>query len=359
MGWVTVQGVQWPPAPPWAATPVLATTLLTDATGEKTAILGFPQTKDVGKSLVSVGFRFGAVTKAGGSALIVSHQDLNSAAGAFPGQPDEVIDGSVAVANADAAFLSNTWINTGNFDVARTMSASPFAIVVEYDGAGRLGADSVIVSGYTPAAGSAYIGPALKTAGWAAQGVVQNILFTFGDGTFGTFLDSFPNTGFTTTAYNNGSAADEYALEFTVPAPMKVDGAWVNMAVALVSSDFDVVLYNGTTVIISASVDANWLVSTTARPARIPFPEQTLTPGNTYHLAVKPTTANNLTVYDFTVNNANHFQAWPLGTSAYLATRVDAGAWTPLTTRRPMMGLYVSAISDGVNHIASRQLLGM
>lgn len=344
------------PAPGFAAPAGLGTALVINATGQKAALQGVPMLKDIGKSLTKVWFRFGAVTKAGGSGLTVSHQDLNNTVGPAQ-QPDEVMDGSVAIATGNAAFATNGYIQTGAFDVARTITGAPFAIVIEYDGGGRLGADSVVISSTTSVGTNAknYIGtPGLKTASWGAIDAYQNILFEFTDGSFGSFIDAYPYTTITTTAYNTGSAADELALEFTVPISVQVEGAWVvglQPAGALV----DIVLYNGTTVMATVSVDDNWVGSGAApRPTRIPFATvQQFDPGNTYHLAYKPTTANNVSMYDFTFSSAAHMAAWPGGTSFYLATRVDAGAWTPLTTRRPLMGLYMSGISSG----AGRALL--
>lgn len=337
--------------PPFASPLALATTLLIDATGEKVAILGYPYLRDIGKSLTKVGFRFGAVTKAGGSVLTVSHQDVSLTAGP-PGQPDGTPDGSVAIANANGAFLSNTWIQTAAFDTPRTITGAPFAIVIEYDGAGRLGADSVVVSSTTSSTTNAKnsVGsPSLNTGGvWTIIDAVQNILFEFTDGSFGTFIDSYPYQTITATAYNSGSAADEFALEFTVPASVQVEGAWI-LAMLAAGADADIVLYNGTSAMATVSIDANTPVSNAApRPIRVCFATaQQLDAGNTYRLALKPTTTNNVTVYDLTVNAAAHLQAWDGGTAYYLATRVDAGAWTSLTTRRPLMGLNLAAISDG------------
>lgn len=353
MGWAPVHQVQWPPLAVFASPPAFdSATLLIDATGEKIALMGRVWNKDrATKNITRVGFRFGAITKAGGSGLTVSLQDVSLTTS--PLQPDEVQDQTVAIANGDAGFASSVWYRTGALSAARPVAFGELlAVVIEYDGGGRLGADSVTVSGFTTAATSLRnnVGsPVLKTAGtWVAQNQIQNIVLEFDDGTFGTLLDAYPGLTISTTAYNTGSAADEFALEFTVPAPMKVDGAWAEILWAA-SASVDLVLYDGTTPLVTVSTDFHTLAVTgSTRLLRVPFPEQTLVPGTTYRLSVKPTTANNVTIYDFTMSDANHLQAWPLGTAAYLATRVDAGAWTPLTTRRPMMGLYLSAISDGL-----------
>lgn len=346
MAFVSFQGrFPWD-LPAFAMAPTINTSIgLIDATGEKYAWMGYPQTKDVGKSLVGVGFRFGTITKAGGSALIVSHQDVSLTTGP-PEQPTEVIVGQVAIANADAAFVTNAWINTAAFDVARTVTAAPFAIVVEYDVAGRLGADSVVLgaintinTSYKNLVGA----PALKTATWAAADSIQDIVFIFGDGTFGSFVDAYPTTLINASAFNTGTVPDERAMEFTVPFSVKVDGAWF-VAFLAASADLDVVLYDGSTAMVTVSIDANAILSNGARPVRISFPEQQLDAGHTYRLALKPSTVNNVTAYDFTANIAGHLQAWPGGEAFYLTTRTDAGAWNAILNRRPLMGLYLSAV---------------
>lgn len=352
MAYVPVQGWQMPPYPTIGYPPAFGTGLVIDATGEKIAMMGTVWNKDrATKNITRVGFRFGTVTKAGGSALTVSLQDINLAAGPTI-QPDETQDQTVAIANANAAFVSNTWIRTDALSAARSVAfGAPLAVVIEYDGAGRLGADTVMVSslGISVSGHRNLIsGPALKSGTWSAITATNDIILEFDDGTFGTLLDAVPANVITVTTYGNGSAADELALEFTVPAPIKVDGAWIGSFINS-GADLDIVLYNGTTVMATFSVDSNAiLAAATQHLLRIPFAtEQELLPGNTYRLSQKPTTAATVAVYDITVADANHFQASPLDIAACLATRVDAGAWTTLPTRRPLMGLYVSAIPDG------------
>lgn len=354
MSWVPVYQVMWPPNPPFVAPFAFDTSLLIDATGEKAAFTGRVWNKDrTTKDISRVGFRFGAVTKAGGSALTVSLQDVTSV-----GAPDEVQDQTVAIANADAGFVSNTWYRTAALSANRTVAfGEQLAIVVEYDGAGRLGADSVIISAagtINSAARNNIAVSTLKTASFAAVNSIPNAVLEFTDGTFGALNDAYPMSAATATAINTGTAFDEFALEFTVPVPMKVDGMWATF-IQSASVSLDFVLYDGTTPLVTVSQPV--IASANTRWNRVTFAEQTLVPGATYRAAIKPTTANNTTVYDFTMSDANHLAAWPLGTSAYLATRVDAGAWTPLVTRRPLIGLVQSAILQGMP--ASRIGLGM
>jgi len=122
--------------------------LLIDATGEMAAFCGrvWFSARSGTKNLSRVGFRFGAVTKSGGSGLTVSLQDVTLSAGP-PMQPDGTQDQTVAIANGNASFASNTWIRTGTFSASRTVTYGDLlAVNVEYDGGGRTNPDSVIVN---------------------------------------------------------------------------------------------------------------------------------------------------------------------------------------------------------------------
>src|SRR5262249_54512972 len=154
------------------------------------------------------------------------------------------------------------------------------------------------------------------------------------DGTFATLTNAWPVATTTFSAINTGTTPDEMALQFSVPFACKLDGAWVAVAIGAAGRNFDVVLYDGTNPIATVSVDAEYLSATGSRLVEVSFSEVTLTPDTTYYLDIKPTTANSVTGYSFTVANANHFQAHAGGTSWQYATRTDAGAWSATPTQR-------------------------
>jgi hypothetical protein len=329
-------------------------TFVIDATGEKIAMMGrvwFPDrtgTKDISR----LGWRFGAVTKSGGSSIIGSLQTVSAASGP-PGQPDEVQDQTVTIANGNAAFASNTWIRTDALSANRTVSyGEMLAVVVEYDGSGRLGADSVVVSGFASSVqwANASVAAALKTGGtWANAAVFPMVVLEFSDGTFGTLDTALPATAFNTHANNSGATPDEYAMPFTVPFACSCDGLGGVFSVTNSSSDFELVLYEGTTPLQTVTVDATQLraAGVQARVA-VPIPATTLSPGTQYYAAVKPTTANNVSAYSVDVNDANHLTCWPGGTPLAYTTRTDAGAWAAATaTRRLMVDVRLSAFDDG------------
>lgn len=327
-----------------------------DATGEKIAFIGRVWTPNRGtKSIRNVSFRFATVTKAGGSGLTVSLQDV-SLTGGPPLSPDETQDETVAIANGDANFASSTYYTTGNLSADRSVSfGSLLAVVIEFDGSGRLGADSVGVTvgmnAVSATIRSTVMGVSLKASGtWTDQAALPNILFTFSDGTYGTLLNCLPFSSTTVTqAYNSGSAADERALEFQLPFDCKVEGYWAFASIAS-GADFDVVLYDASSSVLdSTTVDANAIYQAGAsNPLQVlGTAEITLSKNTTYRLSLKPTTANSITISELTVADANHLAVYPGGTAFRLATRVDAGAWTTVTTQRPFYGLIVSSVDDG------------
>lgn len=357
MAFLPIQGV-WIPAPPGnQTTPVFASSVI-DATGEKLAFIGRVWNKDrATKSIVKVGFQFGSVTKAGGSALTVSLQDVDVVNGP-PFRPDGTQDQTVAVANADAGFTSNSWYQTAALSASRSVAFGELlSVVIEYDGGGRLGADAVNINSLNLASGTITwltSGVSLLASGsWGAVQALPNVILEFTDGTFGTFDYGWPVTAMGSVDYDNASVADEIALEFTVPVQCKCDGAYMFVSVNAGGSNFDIVLYEGTnSIIATVSHDANAVHSVGAGVGKyvaVPFPEVTLRPSSIYRLALKPTTTGNINLFYFDVNDANHFQAHAGGTSWVYNTRADAGSWgTATTTRRPWAGIKISALEHGV-----------
>src|SRR6185503_11738885 len=215
-----------------AVTPALATTGLIDATGEQLAWVGriwFPA-RTGSKNIARIQFRFGAVTKASASALTLSVQGVSAAAGP-PMQPDGSVAASVAIANADAAFVSNTWYRSGVLSSAPTVNFGDLrAIVLEYDGAGRLGSDSVVASAWT--SGNTGTTPlqhtfALNAGGWSALNTVPILVLEFDDGTYGTLDGCVPFMTSNALGVNvNSAGSDEIALPFTVPFACEIDALY-------------------------------------------------------------------------------------------------------------------------------------
>jgi hypothetical protein len=352
---LTGQGITYPDDPGALSLSVAFTGATIDATGEKVAIMGsvFIPSR-TSKSIRKIHFRFGAVTKAGGSGLTVSLQNLTTASSGPI--PDETQDETVAIANADAGFASNAWYTTGALSADRTVNPGDrIAVVIEFDGSGRLGADSVVISGLQLTGGDAKNTlpmVALKTASWALTSLVSpNVIFEFSDGSFGTFAGAYPASAINTHTYKQDTAgADEYALKITLPFACKSDGAFVRIEATAVTGDFDLILYDGTTSIASVSIDGAEIAGFSSRPFRIQWSSEVSLSANTaYRLAVKPTqTTSNVTVRSTDVANANHLTCLQGGPEMCHSTRLDLGAWSDTATRRLLgFGLSISSLDDG------------
>jgi hypothetical protein len=331
-----------------------------DATGEKVAFTGrvkFPA-RTGNKDIQRVHIRFGTVTKAGGSGLTISLQNpLNTTQ---PGTGDETQDQTVAVANGDATFASNTWHRSGTLSADRTVAYNEeLSVVVEFDGSGRLGADSVQITGLLSTASTAghkpnYPSWAHKTGGsWATASRLPCVLLEFDDGTYGTLDSAFPVSAVNSHAFKQDTGtADEYALRFQLPFPFKVDGGWA-LVEAVASADFDTIMYDGTTPMTngSLSVEAGNLASAGTTSAFLPFTfpgEVQCAANTTYRLAFKPTqTAANITLRSFDLPDNGYFAAHAFGVEGYLSTRLNEGAWSDTTTRRLFAGIRISSLDDG------------
>ncbi len=337
----TGMGITIPPAIGLTLAPAF-TNFQINVTGAKSAMIGSVFFNGTGtKDIERLQFRFGSVTKAGGSAMTLSLQDVDTANGPVI-RPDGTQDQTVAIANADAGFAANTWYRTGTLSANRTVSNGDLlAMVLEFDGGGRLGADTVSLSGLALSSGVTY--PINQQGScvddntgstWTVRNVLPCIILEFSDGTFGTFWGSIPAKTVNTHAFASNSGADEYALKITTPFELDLDAVGGFVAPGT-GANFDLVLYSGTTALATCSVDANAINSTSPRPITRSFEPETGLSAGDYYVSFKPTTTTNITVYSYDVDNVAFLDLLgPFGREITYATRVDAGSWTETTTRR-------------------------
>lgn len=341
---------------PLTLTPSFTSTAIA-AAGDKLAWIGRVWWPDgASHDVQRVGFNFGSVTKAAGSAMTISLQDVDLTTGPVI-RPDGTQDQTVAIANADAGFTSNVWYRSGTLSANRTCAPGDLvATVLEYSS--YVSADTVSLRNMALTATGVLSnqGVFVSQIGgtWATASVTPNVILEASDGTFGTLAGTaIPGLTLNTHAFKSDSAADEYAMAFRVLYPCKIEGAWVILACAANTANFDIVLYQGTTALATVSVDANAGAFSvgTHRPIEVVFSSPvTLSAGTQYYLAVKPTQAtSNVTVNSVDVSAAGHLVCWPGGTDWNYSARVDGGAWDAVTTtRRLLAGLVPFAFDDGV-----------
>lgn len=326
-----------------------------DATGEKYAMVGRHWNKDrATKSIRKVGILFGSVVKAGGSALTLSLQDVSLTLGP-PLTPDETQDQAVAIANASATFASNTFHLTGNLSADRsTAFGALLAVVIEFDGGGRLSSDSVGFSTWSRSGVShetLQLGGSLKTASWGVVNQFPIVLFEYDDGTFGTLAGCWPCSTVNVIGIDSSTTPDEVGIEFQVPTPMSVDGGWGALWVTAAVT-FDVVLYDGTSPMSggTVSIDPQAIrVAGVYQMCGFTFDNAIdLQANHTYRVVFKPTTAAaQLNIPYFDVGASGHMQALPMGEAFTYTGRTDGGSFSPTTTRRVFMGLRQSGYEAG------------
>jgi len=89
--------------------------------------------------------------------------------------------------------------------------------------------------------------------------------------------------------------------------------------------------------------------SSNVRPFFTRFADISLLGSTNYRVAVKPTSANNCQLRDHDLPGAVYMDAIEGGQNWHYTERTDAGAWTQTTTKRPWIGLLVTANDDGVS----------
>lgn len=351
----------WPPQLPQAT---LDTVTAIAATGDKLACIGQVWHPDAasGKSISRIQFRFGAVTKAGGSGLTVSLQDVDFANTTAPFRPDGTQDQTVAITNGDTSFASNTWYRTGALSANRSIQNGQWlAVVFEYDGAGRLGADSVALS--------VLRGMLVNNQGWVRQAAgtwaqVANttpaIALECSDGTFG-FLNPGTWAGLSVTqrAFASNSTPDERAQSFVAPVTMVVDAVSVLGGPNGMSGDFDLIVYENGTAIHTQAFDAS------AQRVAGTFPQVftlssrvTLTEGRTYYVSFRPATTNTISLQEFAFHSAPLAAATGWGTGAGIISRTDSGSWSAVTdTSLYGIQLRVADVASGGGSRASNPFL--
>lgn len=320
-----------------------------DASGEKLALL---VTAWQAGTLHRPIFRTGTVTT--GDTMKVSFQDVDLATG----DPDGVADQfrTVAIGNGDdnvpitPGILSSDGTDNGT---KRTVTqGQQFFVVIEFNAyvAGAL--NIVMRSAQTPSAsGTAYA--THFTAAWAKlPGNLPLMAIEYSDGSFQPFPYVDPCvSGIAGEAYNSGttsgSGGDERGLIFQVPHSCKVRGFWANVDI---DNDAEVVLYDsdGASVLGTMSLDPNVRTLTVAHVYHGTFAtEITLQKDTSYRLALKPTTGSNVGLMVGSVPSAAAMDAYPGGQACHYTARTDGGLWAQTTTKRPFMGVILSALDDG------------
>lgn len=315
---------------PDVRTSVTFQSYLLDAAGEKKAfIIAIPKSGTVSK----IGFKTGTVTTS--QTLRVSLQTVDAATG----NPTGTLYGG-STAGTQASPASNTYYTVSFGTGATAVKGNIVAVVIEFDSTiGNLNIDTVatIYANSFPYCNH-------YTTSWTKNTNIPLVALEYSDGSYAD-CGGYPTSAVTYLSWNSGSTPDERALRFSLPFPSRLKGVWFRGSVA---GNMDIVLYQGTTVLISQSIDKDQ-TNQSGRYNKFYFNTTYNLAANTvYRLSLKPTTVTNISVFtEFSFASQAILDSIDGGQQFYYSYRTDAGAWTDDTTKRYFMGLILDQFDDG------------
>lgn len=318
--------------------------MLIDASAEYAAcVFRVPKTGN----LRSFACRISAITNAPDNGLRFSFQDVS----ATTGLPDGGVDQFATIAGAS---LVAGWNDPGNFDADRAVVKGQLvAAVVDFPS--FVAGDSVTLIGCTDATlGS--LGMPYGALNGARSSVALGIALLYDDGSYG-YLNNFkvyPHASSAAPAFNVDTAGfDEYGLSFSVPGPSRSTGM-TGIFDMNAGGTFELLLYRGTTVLRTATVDSDQIVSANARHFSIEWDDgpQDIQANVVYTVAIRPTSTIDAAISYVTIPSLAIMQgAWVGGDAVYLSARLNQGAWTHYNNAtdgfaRPAIAVLLSAFQN-------------
>jgi hypothetical protein len=244
-----------------------------------------------------------------------------------------------------ASLVASTWTQSPQLTADATVAKGDMVAAVLTP----TGTPNFVLTQYvTGVSGSTRLpyGTSHNGTSWSKSNSLSVFAIEYSDGTFAEMPQTFPISSINTHVFSSSSNPDEYALRFMLPFTARIAGAW---CMATTDGDFELVVYDGTTVLSTTTFDKDIRQGTGGgvHYFRLAQPV-TLTANTAYRLAIKPTTTTGLTLFSMDVNNAAIMAQLPGGQQFFHSTRVDGGAWTDLQTRRLFMGLMIDGIDTTV-----------
>ena len=312
------------------------------------------------KTIQGITFRVqGTPVTAGGSFLRVS---LQSIANTTPLQPTATVlasvDTQLTKLTANAGFITGAL--SANVVVANPgdLLAVCFSLV-SFSGSDACGIGSLSANARTIQCATM-----LNTSGtWTVQSLVPVVVLNCTDGTSASLYQAFPCTDVGTYQYNTSSTTSDWGMEFQLPMPVKVDGAWATVDLNGSTSNASMALLDGSTLLGGGSSFITGTMVAEVGPVRqmyVNFPsEVTLSSNHSYRLMWTPTTTNNVQLGYLGVSNVSDFQILAGGIAGGVtASRQSAtNNFTSVTSQRPQMGLMISAADNGAGSASTTTVL--
>ena len=341
-------------------TPSLSTGGTIDAATEQFAVIF--QAPKAG-TLAKVRWRFGTVARDAATVLRVSFQNVSLA----NGDPDGAVDQYRAIAAGD--IVSDTVKQSGlitsdgtDGGVKRTVTRGELLACV-FDYTTFVAGDSIVFQAVTLGVRqgpSLFCYPDAYAGTWAKSYSGSMLSLEYDDGTYAQMIAVFPAfAASTTVSFKSDSATNVIGLKFRFPFPFKLGGCWLGVDL---DGNADIVLYDAAGSTTLASLDKDVRSQASGQTTFSLFTaEYTGVKATDYVLAVKPTTTTALSLGYIDVTAAAELdqmgggQAFHYATASTPATYAD---FTPTTTRRPMIGLLVTALDDGAGGGGGFPILG-
>ncbi len=190
------------------------------------------------------------------------------------------------------------------------------------------------------------------TTAWAQYDRTVVMALKCSDGTYIVPPRYTPMSSALFAGFSLDSSPDEGGLRIYSPAPMRVEGWWFYGRETTTSHEFDVNLYDSSSVSLRSASVGNRAGSTANYEMVFYFglfdSSYDIQANTEYFLAVKGTVNTYKTpLHVLTFPNASIMSKMPGAGNLYYVYRTDGGAWTADTLSLPRMGLLVSALDDG------------
>ena len=324
-----------------------------DSSTDRLAYVGISSVTD---TLTTIYWRAGTITSA--PVLDVRVETVSN------GRPS----GTLWAANTNGSCTpsgANTWQTVTLTSAASLTPGDQFAIVFVYS-SGTANFQFTVASTVLLVNPMAHIPVILQDTGggtWGAPTTVAPLCMFVEFGTAG--VRYLPNLcpidlSITLTAFNSGSAADEYALKVVPPFKCRVIGIRAWLANIAAGANFTVSLWPSSSTTDSDALgqcafDGDMAISTSQDGAVDSFFDPvTLTAGNTYYLGVRADTANNLSVPRIPTPSGitDSMKALPPQDASFTEysrawSAGSAGSWTQAANNYIPFSLLIDQLDDG------------
>jgi hypothetical protein len=315
----------------------VSTALVMDAADEKAAMIN---RADKAGTITTIELGFGAITT--GATVDVRVETVDATTGMPTGNlVNAGANASLVVGSADDNTKKTVTLGTA----ATVTLDQRIAIVVAQPTVSFGNMNLLQTNMSTPASMFPY-SALYAAAAWSKQTRNLSIIATYGDGSKQNF-GGLTGINITVLSFNNTSTPDEIGIRLSLPFPCKCGGAWLSSGNTF-TGDTDFVLYDASDVAIATGTfDADIRNNVSNALLHSYFTPLTLAANTVYRLTMKPTSATNLALLEQTFAANGDMSTLDGGIEIYRTERTDGGAFTNTNTKRPVMGLYLTAFDDG------------